>query len=369
MKKRLVKVLAAAFAATMVMTSVVPVMADSEYPDLKQNTEQLTVGFVHGRNDTESAQRSVRQVEIEAEHRGWKLVDVNWDTDQETRDGIQNLITQNVDAILIANCSSMDAKVDLVQQARSKGIGVYNLDNQVVEGVLANATMPNGVAAMELIYAIGADTTWNANVGTIAAKSVQAQIERTYPMEGMMNGVYPNFKLLASEDMGDSTNPSQTAFDFGETWLQKYGDDLDVIIGAADIIGIGCAEAIIKNGDEHGENTICAGLDGGSQAWSYIRKDTPFKYSYAQPFEAYAYNIMELIDELQVQGMKPGDDECLISEEGAAIYETGMVVSPKNVPEVGESIHAVFDYYGGDSDDADAWYNWTDGEGAYTVTE
>ena len=130
MKERLVKVLAAAFAATMVMTSIVPVMADSEYPDLKQNTEQLTVGFVHGRNDTESAQRSVRQVEIEAEHRGWKLVDVNWDTDQETRDGIQNLITQNVDAILIANCSSMDAKVDLVQQARSKGIGVYNLDNR-----------------------------------------------------------------------------------------------------------------------------------------------------------------------------------------------------------------------------------------------
>ena len=67
--------------------------------------------------------------------------------------------------------------------------------------------------------------------------------------------------------------------------------------------------------------------------------------------------------------MKPGDDGCLISEEGAAIYETGMVVSPKNVPEVGESIHAVFDYYGGDPEDADAWYNWTDGEGAYTVSE
>ena len=341
----------------------------SEYPALKQADGQLVVGYIHGRNDSEAIQRSARQVTIEAAHRGWKLVDVTWNTDQETKDGIQNLINQNVDAILIGNCSSMDAKVDVVQAARQKGIGVYNLDNQNVEGVIANSTMPGGVAAMELLYAIGVDTNWNANVGTIAAKAIGGHIERTFPIEGFLNGVYPNFKLLASEDMGDSQNPSQTANDFAAAWLQKYGDDLDVVIGSADIIGMGAAEAVIKNGDSEGEKTICAGMDGGSQAWSYIRDNTPFQYSYAQPVELYAHNIMELIDQLQVQGMKAGDDGCLITHEGSVIYANGMVVTRENVPDAGQSIHAVFNYYGEDPKDQDAWYNWTDGDGPYTITE
>lgn len=341
----------------------------SEYPALKQNAEQLVLGYIHGRNDAESQQRSARQVEIEAEHRGWKLVDVTWDTDQETRDGIQNLINQNVDAILIANCNSMDAKVDLVKSARQKGIGVYDLDNQLVDGVIANSTMPGAVAAMELMYQIGQDYTWNANIATISEKSVQGHIERTYPVEGFLGGVYSGLKLLDSEDLGGSSSPSSTASDITDTWLQKYGDEVDVIFGSADLIAIGAAESIIKNGDATGEHTISTGIDGGSQVWSYIRKNTPLKYSYAQPIELYAHNIMELIDQLQVQGMQIGDEDCLISSEGEMIYASGMVITPNNVPDVGESIHAVFDYYGLDKDDPDLWFNWTEGDGPYIIEE
>jgi hypothetical protein len=29
----------------------------------------------------------------------------------------------------------------------------------------------------------------------------------------------------------------------------------------------------------------------------------------------------------------------------------------------------VFNYYGGDPEDKDAWYNWNDGDGAYVVSD
>ena len=45
----------------------------------------------------------------------------------------------------------MEAKQDLVDMARGKGIGVYNVDNQMIPGIICNSTMPNGVAAMEMM--------------------------------------------------------------------------------------------------------------------------------------------------------------------------------------------------------------------------
>ena len=112
-----------------------------------------------------------------------------------------------------------------------------------------------------------------------------------------------------------------------------------------------------------------SGFDGGSQAWAYIRNNTPLRYSYAVPDELFIHQVLELIDQIQVQGLNPGDEGCLISRAGETIYCEGIVIDRDNVPAVGTNIHAVFDYYGGDPDDEDAWYNWNDGDGAYVVSD
>ena len=46
-----------------------------------------------------------------------------------------------------------------------------------------------------------------------------------------------------------------------------------------------------------------------------------------------------------------------------------QVTSIDNCPNPGDSFHSVFDFYGEDPDDKEAWYNWTDGPGIYEVTE
>ena len=51
------------------------------------------------------------------------------------------------------------------------------------------------------------------------------------------------------------------------------------------------------------------------------------------------------------------------------MFCNGAIISPDNVPEVGASVHAVMDFYGGDPDDPDAWYNWTEAGGFPTVTD
>ena len=79
--------------------------------------------------------------------------------------------------------------------------------------------------------------------------------------------------------------------------------------------------------------------------------------------------MFEIIDDIQVKGLNPGDEGCLLTKAGTAVYATGLVITPDNVPAVGTPIHEVFDYYGMDPEDPDAWFNWDDGNGIYMVTE
>lgn len=106
-----------------------------------------------------------------------------------------------------------------------------------------------------------------------------------------------------------------------------------------------------------------AGIDGGSDAWNYIRSGGYFKYSYAQPFEMFTHKVFEAIEQIQVKGLNPGDEGCILAKSGEVLYSEGLVISQENVPEVGANINSAFDYY---DDDPDAWYNW---EGTYTVSE
>ena len=328
------------------------------------------IGFLVQYANAESMIRSQRQAEIEVAHRGWEIVVNVFEKADNFRDAFLNMVNQDVDAIVICNTESMDSRVDLIAMAREKGIGVYCNDNQVVEGAIANTTMPSGVAALEIGYKIGEDHDWDLNMAVLNYKTGQVHLERAYPFEGLLNGVYPNYTLLAEGDASSGTQgSSQACFEFTQAWLQKYGDDLNGIFATCDEMAFGAVEAIVQSGDTTGEKCFVTGIDGGNQAWRYIRENTPFQYCYSQPFELFTHKLFEIIDQIQVQGLNPGDEGCDISRIGQAVYSTGMIVTRDNVPEVGASVHEVYGYYGGDPDDASAWYNWTEGPDVYTVTD
>jgi len=326
----------------------------------------IIIGSLQGQRVTESVIRTWHQVEIEAAHRGWELIQQEGHNDQEYREKLQVFINKNVDAIII-NCMPMFALKDLVIEARKKGIGVYNQDSQLIPGVISNVTQSNGVVALDLFYRVAEDLKWQGKIAIINFPAYQVIVERTEPIKAMIK-ISPALELVGEEFCEISGKPErQQAYDFTKRWLTKYGDDLDVIISGWDGGAVGAANAIKASGFDRTQ-VFTIGIDGGSETWTYIRNKTPFTYSYAQPFELYEHIVFEIIDQMQVKGLKPGNKGSLISYYGETIYEKGRVVTADSVPEINSSVHEVFNYYGEDPNDLDAWYNWQEAGGPYNVT-
>ncbi len=324
---------------------------------------KLTVACIHPKPEVESQKRSIIQCELECENRGWEFQDVVYQEDAEWADLFKNLINQDVDVIILGSTESMEAKVDLIAEARNAGIGIYSNDNQVVSGVIMNSTMPNGSAAMELIYKIGNDIGWEGSIGFSTMAAIQVHNERILPIQAICD-IYVNMSVLDTVDsLAGGTDQATYVGDSAKALMQKYGKDMRGWIGSCDYIAMPVAEAAQQNPDLVHDDFFVAGIDGGSDAWSYIRSGSYFKYSYAQPFEMFTHKVFECIEDIQVDGLNPGDEGCIIAKAGEVLYSEGIVITPENVPEVGANINSVFDYY---DDDADAWYNW---EGTYEITE
>lgn len=334
-----------------------------EHPVIK---DSLKVGYMVQSKNSEATHRSLNQAAIEAAHRGWELVEVVYEEDNNFRDTFQNLVNQGVDAIIVGSGSSQEAKADLFRSARQAGIGVYCNDNQVVDGIISNCTMPNGVAGMQLLYRIGEDYSWDLNICVIEGRNQQLMIERCDPAIALIeSGAYPNLKLLSVQDWTASgLSAAQSCYEIAQAWIQKYGEELDLIFTGADTFGVNSAEAVAQAGNDH---IITCGIDGGNRAFAYLRNGTAFKYSYSQPFELYTHNVFEIIYAIQVKGLEPGDPGCPISKWGETVTFTGTITTAKDTLPIGAIIHEAFDYY--DPTDTDAWYNWNDGPGVYTVQE
>ena len=323
----------------------------------------LTIACIHPKPEVESQNRSIQQCELEAENRGWEFQDIVYDSDSEWADLFRNVMNQGVDAIILGSTESMEAKVDLIAEARNKGIGVYSNDNQIVPGVIMNSTMPNGVAAMSLLYEIGNDVGWQGAFSYATVATIQVHNERIQPIQTVCE-LYPNIETLETVDASaGGTDQFTYVADASKAWFQQYGQEMTGVFASCDALGMPIAEAAEQYPDLVGEDFFVAGIDGGSDAWSYIRNGSYFKYSYAQPFEMFTHKVFEAIEDIQVEGLNPGDEGCIVTEPGEVLYTEGLVVSDKNVPEVGANINSIFEYY---DDDPDAWYNW---EGTYTVSE
>lgn len=313
----------------------------------------------------ESNVRPENQVEVECAHRGWDFQVINYENEDNFRQYMDNAINSQPTAIIIGITQSFPSFEDLVAKARNAGIGVYSLDNSVIPGVISNATLDGAQAATELMEKVTADhptlsfTYFElamSEVITTRANAVKAFAEAN-------SGI----NCLGSLDIASTGDLATGGFTLAQTWLEKYGDELQAIICNADPPAMSAAEAIIQAGDPTGEKHFVTGVDGGSSTWEYMRNGTPLKYTYSQPFELFAHNTCEIIEDIQVEGLNPGDAGCLISQVGETFTAPGIVTTVDNVPAPGDSIHSVFDYYGEDPDAADAWYTWNDGPGIYQV--
>lgn len=328
--------------------------------------DEVSVIYLISNMTDESNIRCENQVAIEAAHRGWDYQVINYEKEDNFREYFQNAINQQPTAIIIGITQSFDSYQDLVAQARDAGIGVYSNDNSIIDGVISNSTMDNAKASKEIMEQVIADHGPQLNYAVFELSSEVVTLRANAAKEFDSEDV----KLLDAIDLASTGDLTTAGYTIAQTWMQQYGDELQFIFGSADPAAITAAEAIVQAGDTTGEKTFVSGVDGGASTWSYIRNNTPLKYTYSQPFEYFSHITCQAIYDIQVAGLNPGDDGCVVKEAGANIIDAeGIVTTMENCPNPGDSIHSVFDFYGEDPEDEEAWYNWTDGPGIYEVTE
>lgn len=315
--------------------------------------------------EVESVERTQKELKIEAAHYGWDLTILYVKDESEYKDAFLNAISLNVDAILIGNLNSMASLADVIAQARNAGIGVYNDDTDLVTGVVGNSTMPNGVASMQLMYRIGEDHAWTGNVAYVQIPVMQIHQARLLPVLTLAE-VFPSWKIAELTDF--STWPGGVAAAMNEipvSWLDKFGNELTGMYCTGDVLCFGGVEAGKARGRTDKDLWI-AGIDGGSDAFAYIRNQTTFMYDYAQAFEAYTHKTLQMIMDVQVKGLNPGDEGCILRRAGETLYSEGAIVTRENVPPIGVSIHTIFSYY--DENATDVWYKWMDVGGPYIIS-
>ena len=141
-------------------------------PKIKSKDE-IVVAFLRPQLTSEWTVRAVNQVELEFENRGWKSLILPFENDSEVNDLILSAINNEVDAIVLCNMETMEAKKNAVETARNAGIGIYNVDNQIIDGVIANVTMPNGPAAAEMMYILGEKSGWKGGITSLTVESIR----------------------------------------------------------------------------------------------------------------------------------------------------------------------------------------------------
>ncbi|MBQ6798904.1 MAG: substrate-binding domain-containing protein [Oscillospiraceae bacterium] len=347
--------------------------AFDEYPHpVVKPDGALKIGVMAESLTSESIYRWDWQLQVECAHRGWEYVSLQYKTADNFEATFQSGINQGCDAIVLVNTASAAQWADLYNKAREQGIGIYSLD-QGYGGYIAGACSPGYTMMAELVYQVGSDYNWDLECAVIRADNQQGSRDRTFPLLGFFDyEAYPDMNLVVTEDVSAISpvvgGSMMAGLEVGKTWMEKYGTEIECVFSYGDNSAMGMAEAIMATGDTTGENTFVVGIDGGKQSWSYIRNGEPLKYSYAQGFELQAHMIAEIIDQIQVQGLNPGDEGCDVAKSHSMLFVKGGIVTIDNVPEVGTSIHQAFDYYDPTVTDPEAaWWNWTDGPGIYLV--
>jgi len=318
----------------------------------------LVVGYVSPELVSESNLRGWLQAQIEAEHRGWEILDeTGYGTIPGAHDVIETLINMNVDAIVLAFISGVEGHADLILKAREQGIGVYGLDIGSHANILVNVTQLNGVAGARMA-AYGVDRLdGTGNVAIMNMEIYSPGNERGYVARALFTEAFPGITLLEYQDLPVETWQDLT-FSAPTNWCIKYGNDLDWVFAMWNMAGIFAARAIEQAGYTK-DDIFVTGIDGGKEAYAMIRQGTPFVATISQPFELYAHDVFEVIQQVQVEVILPGEAGSMVPSY-RNVYEDAVLTDDCNLPAEGTSIHEVFHYYNGDPNDPDAWYNWSE---------
>lgn len=321
---------------------------------------KITVAHLLDSLTNESSQRAHLQMQNEIAWRGWNLIaetDVSGSYEADaTRKAFERVLVQRPDAIVISYLD-IPPIADLILRARQQGIGVYSHGTDFSPGMLLNIESAQGVMGTKMAsYAIQRKSGIFNAVGFI-----DLWMPRGIRRDIVAAALFEKGGWDVGETIHHNLTPegyTDEEFNVVTNWITKYGDELDFVWTCWDLGSITAAQAMAAKGYTK-DQMFTVGIDGGAMTWAYIRAgEIPFVASLADCFEYQIHITCEAIKSVHVDGKVPGDPGCVIPATNYITTDSmQVIIDETNVPDVGSNIHALFNYYGGDPNDPNAWYN------------
>lgn len=273
------KIISALLVATMVMSPVV-VRAEGTDGDKKTEEEKLpevdkekhyVIGYAPATLNNafwlavkDGVQQAIDKMGVDVE-----LVDIDANADQSImNDGISNLISSNIDALLCAPADST-AVVSALEQCKASGIPVINFDTPVketelVETIIASDNYNAG-------YVVGKDAAEKMSDGAkilvLHSPRASACVERYDGFVAALDESGKEYTIVNTLDGQGATEVSLTL-----TSDALVADpDLSVIFAVNDPSAMGAANAIAQTNVVLENDILVYGVDGNPDAKKMIK--------------------------------------------------------------------------------------------------
>lgn len=311
------------FIFSMIIMLMVGITAVAGASDVK-------LGYVTATITATSQAREAKVVEEWCKEKDWDLTIKNangsW---ADYTSAIETFIESGVDAIAVSNADLQSIK-PAIEAANNANIPLIAVDSGWAPGVLVNITANNFVMGAQISSFLADRLGGEGNVVAIKFRQHFGCRRRGLELDTILSE-FPEIKLLDEHEMPPAGFVEDTQSTM-ETWLTRYGDDIDAVFCVFDDLASTVALTIEVAGYTK-EDMFVVAIDGTDQAYDLIRKGSPFVATVAQPFEGFALKAMTIVEDIVVNGIEPEKATGGLQ----VIYLDAPLITKGNVPAPGKT--------------------------------
>ena len=266
--------------------------------DSPSESEQIKVGFIATNFSSEAQARVAAAFNDYAAEMGWEVVSLNSEgsiDEQSTQ--LENLVQMNVDAIVLAMGHPAEIQ-DAMNKVYEAGIPIITIDSGYVDGVVTDITSDNFSMGAKISTYLANSLGGSGNIIEVKFEKHQGCRERGKVLDVVLTE-FPDINVLESYTVVATASYLEDTRAAVETFVIKYGDDIDAIWCAFDQLAYVSADLLETYGVE---DVIVVGVDGNEETFRRIQNGN-MDATIAQPFDQMAKKAIDLIDLIVVQGV------------------------------------------------------------------
>lgn len=280
-----------------------PVEESADEPeDVEESvsTSAIKVGFIATNFSSEAQARVAAAFEGFAAEKGWEVVSLNSEgsiDEQSTQ--LENLVQMGVDAVVLAMGHPAEIQ-DAVNKVFEAGIPLITIDSGYVDGVVTDITSDNFSMGAKISTYMANSLSGTGNIIEVKFEKHQGCRERGKVLDVVLTE-FPDINVLESYTVVATKSYLEDTRAAVETFVIKYGDEIDAIWCAFDQLCYVSADLLAEYGIE---DVIVVAVDGNEETFRRIKSGN-MDATIAQPFDQMAKKAIDLIDLIVVQGVSP----------------------------------------------------------------